>query len=167
MPTEFRPELILAALERHGVRYVLIGGLAAAIHGSTLVTTDIDITPERGIRNLERLSAALEELGARIRAEGVPGGIPFDHSAESLGHLQTLNLATDAGDLDISFEPAGTRGFGDLSRDAVHLLIDGVGIDVASLADVIRSKEAAGRPKDLLVLPALRRILEERPASGT
>ena len=71
------------------------------------------------------------------------------------------NLVTDFGRLDITFEPSGTGGFADVARDAVHLTIFGVEVDVASLADVIRSKEAAGREKDRLVLPVLRRILAE------
>jgi len=68
---------------------------------------------------------------------------------------------TDHGRLDITFEPSGTAGYPDLARDAVHLEILGVEVDVASLADVIRSKEAAGREKDRLVLPVLRRLLDE------
>ena len=71
------------------------------------------------------------------------------------------NLVTDLGRLDIAFEPSGTQGYADVARDAVHLTILGTEVDVASLADVIRSKEAAGRDKDRLVLPVLRRIQEE------
>jgi len=71
------------------------------------------------------------------------------------------NLVTDHGRLDLMFVPSGTAGYEDLSRDAVHLKILGVDVDVASLADVIRSKEAAGREKDRVVLPVLRRILDE------
>jgi hypothetical protein len=71
------------------------------------------------------------------------------------------NLVTDHGRLDVTFVPSGTTGYEDLARDAVHLVILGVDVDVASLADVIRSKEAAGREKDRVVLPVLRRILDE------
>jgi hypothetical protein len=63
------------------------------------------------------------------------------------------NLTTDAGDLDLRFVPAGTRGFEDLVRDAVRVDITGITLRVASLADVIRSKEAAGREKDRAALP--------------
>jgi hypothetical protein len=75
--------------------------------------------------------------------------------------VDVWNLVTDHGRLDITFRPSGTTGFADLARDAVHLTILGVEVDVASLADVIRSKEAAGREKDRLALPVLRRVLEE------
>ena len=161
MAGEFRPEEILRVLEEHRVRYVLIGGFAAAIHGSPHVTTDVDITPERGRKNLERLSAALSQLHARVRSEASAAGLPFGHDAASLARAEAWNAVTDHGDLDISFTPAGTRGYEDLRRDAVHLEILGVGVDVASLADVVRSKEAAGRPKDQLSLPTLRRLLDE------
>jgi hypothetical protein len=157
----FDPEEILRVLEAHGVDYIVIGGLAATIHGSAHVTTDVDITPSRSRENLARLSAALKDLGARIRVATVPDGIPFDHDAESLERIQILNLTTRAGDLDISFTPSGTEGFADLRRNAQIVDLDGLRIRVASLADVVRSKEAAGRPKDFLTLPTLRRLLDE------
>jgi hypothetical protein len=160
---EFRPEDILRTLDRHGVRYVLIGGLAATIHGSAHVTTDVDITPDLGRRNLERLSAALKEMGAKIRVAGEPGGLPFDHDAGSLARMAVLNMTTRFGDLDVCTIPAGTGGYKDLARDAMELDILGVRTLVASLADVVRSKEATGRPKDQLTLPTLRRLLDETP----
>jgi hypothetical protein len=161
---EFRPEAILEALERHDVRYVLIGGFAAVIHGSPYVTTDLDVVPEASRENLARLSLALRDLGARVWTSSEPAGLPFAHDAESLGRVEVWNLITDHGRLDIAFRPSGTAGYPDLARDAVHLSILGVGVDVASLADVVRSKEAAGREKDRLVLPVLRRLLDESGA---
>jgi hypothetical protein len=156
---EFNPQAILETLDRHDVRYVLIGGLAAVLHGAPHVTTDVDIVPEEGKQNLERLSAALRELGARIRVTGEPDGIPFDHAAESLARVRVWNLTSPLGDLDITFEPSGTQGYEDLRRDVVRLNVHGIDVPVASLADVIRSKEAAGRPRDRAVLPALRELL--------
>jgi hypothetical protein len=158
---DFAPHEVFAALDRHGVRYILVGGLAAILHGAPHVTTDADIVPELGRDNLERLSAALRELNARIRVAGEPAGVPFDHSAESLARVQMWNLVTDRGNVDIAFVPSGTRGYDDLSRDAHPITVRGIDVPVASLADVIRSKEAAGRDRDRLVLPVLRRLLEE------
>ena len=158
---EFRPELLLEALARHGVRHVLIGGFAGVIHGSPYVTTDVDVVPDTDPTNLERLSSALEDLHARVWTQDEQGGLPFDHDAASLAAIRMWNLVTDHGRLDITFEPSGTTGYDDVARDAVHLVILGTEVDVASLADVIRSKEAAGRDKDHLVLPVLRRILAE------
>jgi hypothetical protein len=159
---EFDPLAILETLDRYRVRYVLVGGLAAVLHGAPHVTTDVDIVPEEGKENLVRLSAALKELGARIRVTGEPEGIPFDHAAESLARVRVWNLTTSLGDLDITFEPSGTRGYEDLRRDVVTLNIHGVDVPVASLADVIRSKEAADRPRDRAALPALRELLSRQ-----
>jgi len=159
---EFEPQEIFATLERHGVRYVLIGGVAAILHGAPHVTTDVDIVPEEGRDNLDRLSAALKELNARIRVAGEAEGVPFDHSAASLARVRMWDLVTDRGNLDITFVPSGTRGYDDVVRDMGPMTIRGISVPVASLADVVRSKEAAGREKDRLVLPVLRRLLEEQ-----
>jgi hypothetical protein len=76
------------------------------------------------------------------------------------------NLQTDLGDVDLTFEPAGTRGFEDLRRDAVVMHLRSGDVTVASLADVVRSKEAADRPRDRAALPALRSLLtSERQTS--
>lgn len=163
---ELDVEAILMALQRHQVRYVLIGGLAALVHGSPFPTEDLDLTPERSHENLARLSDALRELNARVRASGVEEGLPFSHDAESLADAGVWNLVTEAGILDISFVPTGTQGYPDLVRDAVEETLFGVGVRVASLADVIRSKQAANRPKDQRVLPTLREILARRLQEG-
>jgi hypothetical protein len=159
------PELdvarVLAAFRKHEVHYVVIGGFAALLYGSPYVTSDVDIVPERGKVNLERLSDALRELNARVWTSTEPTGVPFDHDGRSLGAVDVWSLVTDAGRLDITFSPSGTAGFDDLSRDAEPMAVLDVPANVASLADVIRSKEAAGRDKDRLVLPVLRQILEE------
>jgi len=165
----FDPEALLAALHREGVHFVLIGGMAAVLHGDVGVTVDVDIAPARDPENLRRLAAALRNLDARVRTEGVPGGLAFDCSPaffENLGQGAILNLTTRAGALDIAFVPAGTAGYGDLKRDAVSLETSPrVFILVASLADVIRSKSAADREKDRRALPRLYDLLE-RAAGG-
>jgi len=158
----FDPAEIVRVLDAHGVRYVLIGGFAATIHGAAYVTTDLDIAPDPAADNVERLSGALADLDARVRAPDTPGGIPFAHDARSLAAVGVWNLVTRVGDLDISFVPSGTHGYADLRRDAVTLSIHGTEVTVASLADVVRSKEAAGRDKDRAALPILRRLLDEQ-----
>lgn len=152
---------IFACLDRHGVRYVLIGGLAAVLHGSPLPTLDVDICPSPERSNLERLAAALEEMDARIRTPDSPEGVRFPRQAGFLGNVQLLNLMTRFGDLDLSFRPSGTEGFPDLAQGAVQMSIRTLRVAVAALEDVIRSKEAANRPKDQRTLPVLRQLLEE------
>lgn len=166
--SRFRPDAILEVLNRHDVRFILIGGVAAIYYGSRQVTTDVDITPAQDEDNLARLSEALTELEARIRTADEPQGVPFAHDAASIGQMKMLNLTTIHGDMDLTFTPSGTEGFIDLDRDAGPAAILGVAVRIASLADVIRSKEAAGRAKDLAVLPELREILEarQRPSGG-
>lgn len=160
----FRPEEILAVLDRHHVDYVLIGGLAATLHGAAYVTFDLDVTPRIDRDNLDRLSAALHELDARIRIVDDPDqpALPFDHSGESLARSNVWNLSTSAGNLDVCVVPAGTTGYDDLRRDAIVMDLGGTHAPVASLADIVRSKEAAGREKDRQALPMLRRLLEEQ-----
>jgi len=156
------PLEILRVLEEHGVRYVLIGAAAARLAGAPVVTEDIDVTPATDHANLERLAAALRELGARRRSVADPDGVPFPTDAELLASVDMWTLSTAAGDLDVCFKPSGTRAYGDLRREATReRLGKGLDVVVASLRDVIRSKEAAGRDKDLAQLPLLRRTLEQ------
>jgi hypothetical protein len=159
---DFDPERMLSILTKEGVRFVLIGGMAAILHGDVGVTVDLDVVPDHEPANLEHLARALRALGARIRTEGEPEGLAFDCSAQFFRNLSPdsiVNMTTEAGDLDVTFRPSGTQGFPDLRRDAVEIeAAKRVRILVASLADIIRSKEAAGREKDRLALPRLRRL---------
>jgi hypothetical protein len=145
----FDPELLLRALSQHRVNFVLIGALAARLHGFPRLTADADITPASDKPNLERLAAALNELDAKVYTESVPEGLAFDCSPSTLARSRMWNLVTRAGRLDIAFEPAGVEGYDDLKKDAERFEAFGIKFLVASLDDIIRSKEAAGRPKDL------------------
>jgi hypothetical protein len=160
-PPPIDPLGTLAALAAHGVTFVLIGGVAANVHGYPLPTEDVDITPDPARSNLERLAAALRDLNARLRTAAEPDGVPFEVSADALARATVWTLTTDRGDLDVVVQPDGTGGYADLRRDSTEVdLGDGLTVRVASLADVIRSKEASGRAKDLAALPALRATLE-------
>ena len=153
---------MLVALEREGVRYIVIGGLAAVLRGSPVLTQDLDICPASDPENLQCLARALRVLAARIRTDGVPDGLPFACDAEFFANVELVNLVTAHGDLDVSFRPSGTRGYEDLVGGAESLqLRPDLSPPIASLADVIRSKEAADRPKDRAALPALRTLLAE------
>ena len=152
---------MVTVLARHGVRYVLIGALAARLQGFPRLTADADITPERSPENLERLAAALRELNARVYTESVPEGLPFDIDPDALARGDLWNLVTSAGRLDIVFQPAGTKGYEDLRRNAVKFEVFGVDLRAAELRDIVRSKKAADRPQDRLDLPVLREILRK------
>ena len=157
----FDPERLIRALSHHRVKFVLIGALAARLHGFPRLTADADITPADDKRNLERLAAALKELDARVYTESVPEGLAFDRSAAALGRARMWNLVTTAGRLDIAFLPAGTDGYEDLAKGAERFEAFGVRFLAASLDDIIRSKEATGRVKDeedVVILRALKRL---------
>jgi hypothetical protein len=164
VPEPLDPHRIFAVLERHSVEYVLIGGLAAVLHGSAVVTNDADICPSRSRANLERLAAALQDLHARIRSAAEPDGVAFACDPEFLARVQMLDLQTDAGQFDLAFEPAGFTGYDDLAGDAEMFDIDGVHVRVAALRDVIRSKETAARAKDRAALPHLYALEDETAA---
>lgn len=159
--TPYRPDAMLEVLERHEVRYVVIGGLAAELHGSPYITRDVDVTPARERDNFVKLAAALRELEAKLRFPDLayPVEVPLDEHSFDQG--TTWTYVTKHGYLDIALLPDGTRGYEDLRRDATReRLTDTLEVSVAALADVIRSKEAAGREKDRAVLPILRQVLE-------
>ena len=155
-------ERIVRTLAQHQVRFVVIGAYGALAHGSNLPTEDVDVTPDPAADNLARLSDALRALGARIRTHAVPEGLPFDHDGESLAAAGVWNLTTEYGDLDLSFVPTGTQGFAQLNPNALEVDFDGDVVRVASLEDIIRSKQAANRPKDQRALPVLRELLANR-----
>ncbi len=140
---------------------MLIGAVAARLQGFPRVTADADITPERSPENLARLAAALRELDARIYTESVPEGLPFDCSPAMLQRAELWNLVTAAGRLDVAFVPRGTRGYEDLAPNAVPFQVFGVTLAAASLEDIIRSKEAAGRPQDRQDVIILRQMVKQ------
>ena len=160
--SRFQPEAMLRTLEAHGVHYILIGGLAATLHGSPLRTGDANICPARDPENLERLAQALRQMDAKIRTAGEPDGLPFACDARFLRGVELLNLTTRFGDLALSLRPAGTAGYEDLFQHVEHYDLGGLVVPVAALADVIRSKEAANRPKNQAALPTLRSLLAHR-----
>ncbi len=162
----FEAEEIFAGFSRNGVAYVVVGGLAAVLHGSPLATFDVDVCPSRDPGNLERLAKALREMDAKIRTADAPDGLPFACDARFLARVSLLNLVTRFGDLDLAFTPSGTKGYAELEPNATRMNVRNLEIPVASLDDVIRSKEAAGRDKDRAVLPVLRRLKDEIEKRG-
>jgi hypothetical protein len=142
------PGRILKTLDKHDVRFVLIGALAARLYGFPRLTADADITPADDRANVEKLARALRQLDAKIYTETIPEGLAFDCSTAMLQRTAMWNLVTKAGRIDVAFMPAGTTGYADLARGAETFEAYGVEFLVASLSDIIRSKEAANRPKD-------------------
>ncbi|HEU4916070.1 MAG TPA: hypothetical protein VFV13_05850 [Acidimicrobiia bacterium] len=161
---DFDPVAVLRVLTSHRVDFVVVGGIAARLRGAPLLTQDLDVTPATDRQNLARLTAGLEELDARLRTATAPHGVAFPFDPAFLESAAEWTLTTRFGDLDLVISPAGTGGFRELITDADEVTVavkPDLVVNVASLRDVIRSKEAAGREKDRAALPLLRRTLEE------
>ena len=165
---DLSPQRLVGALERHGVDYLIVGGVAARAYGATRETTDFDCLVRRAKENLERLAAAMRELNARLRVEGLSDAeatqLPTQLDALTLNAMEISTWTTDAGDLDVLVflpGPGGARRlYEDLALDARRLDYEGVTVQVAGLGDIIASKEWANRPKDREALPELRALLD-------
>jgi hypothetical protein len=157
---ELDPEPILRALVRRGVDFVVIGGIAAVLHGSPRLTFDLDLcfAPDTG--NLQALGEVLVALGAQLR--GVDETVPFVPDAATLRRIEVLTLATPAGDLDVLARPAGAPAYETLRRRADRYEVGDFSVLVASVEDLIAMKRAAGRAKDLADVAELEAILRLR-----
>lgn len=147
---------MLRELTRAGVDFVVIGGIALVLHGSARATFDLDITYATDTGNLEALGGVLVALEARLR--GVDDDVPFVPDAATLRNVELLTLRTVAGDLDVLARPAGAPAYDVLRRRAERLDVGGFAILVASTADLISMKNAAGRGKDLIDVEELQAI---------
>lgn len=161
MPAPLDPGCIFRVLTDHEVDYVLVGGLAGVVHGSSAMTNDADIVPRRSAENLASLAAALRDLEARLRVAEEPDGIAFDPHPALLDSMARLNLTTRCGDLDLTFAPAALTDYEALVAASVEFELAGCPVKVAALSDIIRSKEEVNRPKDRITLPILRALAEE------
>jgi hypothetical protein len=163
-PASFDPLRLIETLDRHGVRFVVVGGIAARLLGSPTVTRDLDICYARDAANLRALAAALADLHAQLR--DVEPCLPFRPDARTLKAGDAFTLQTDAGDLDLLGTPAGTDGYADLARAATPTDLGGVQVLVAAVDDLIRMKRAAGRPKDLIEVEVLGALSDEIDAEA-
>ena len=168
----FDPDRILSVLDEHAVDYVLVGGVAARVHGASRATTDIDCVPSIDEPNLERLAAALLDLGARLRVAGMSDEesrrLPLHLDARTLAAFGSSTWMTDAGPLDLLVELRDAQGgrhpFEDLVQRSMTIAVGAVSVKVASLEDVVASKQFSARAKDLEALPELQAILGEGKA---
>lgn len=155
-------EKMLTLLADAGVQFVIIGGLAITIHGSSYVTFDLDICYARADENLLRLSHAFRPVNPRLR--GAPEGLPFRLDDETLKQGLNFTLTTDLGDIDLIGEVAGLGNYAAVVAASMPVELFGKDYSVLTLDALITSKRAAGRPKDLQVLlelEALREVSED------
>lgn len=148
-PTD--PVQIFAALQRHEVEYLTIGGVAVNAHGHVRNTRDVDILIEWSAENMRRLAAALDDLDARLF--GVDADLldvdPCD--PEDLLNGGNFTLRTVAGGLDL-FDPSevpGGRPYEEMRPRAVEAVVDGIAVRAVGFDDLIRLKRESGRDRDL------------------
>jgi predicted nucleotidyltransferase len=143
---------LLGILVKHGVDFVLIGGMAGIARGSNYPSFDLDVAYSRSRANIRRLVSALEEIGVRPR--GAPADVPFQLDERTIENGANFTFVTPFGDLDVLADVAGIRSYDDLAAESEEKDLFGLPVRVASLDDLIAMKSAANRPKD-------RNMLEE------
>jgi len=151
-------EAPLRLLGEYKVDCVIVGGIAAAIHGSSLLTNDLDVCYARDTANLKRLADALQAVHARLR--NAPAGLPFILDSETLKRGLNFTFTTDIGDIDLLGEVRGVGNYEDVIAGSVTADLFGYRFAVIDIGKLIVAKRAAGRPKDLIALPELEAIQE-------
>lgn len=151
---------LLTPLLRHGVDFVLIGGIAGLSHGSSFPTFDLDVVYARDRGNTTRLVDALREIGVRLR--GAPADLPFLLDAKTIENGSNFTFATPHGDFDILGHAEGMPGYEELRAEAAVREILGLEIRVASIDHLIAMKRAANRPKDRVALEEYIVIADEQ-----
>jgi predicted nucleotidyltransferase len=157
------PEMI-RALTDAGVEFILIGGVAAAAHGSVRTTEDLDIVYRRTPDNIARLVEALRGLDPYLR--GVPPGLPFRWDARTIERGLNFTLTTTLGAIDLLGEVTGGGSYDELIRHCVPAELYGARCECVSLPRLIHLKRCAGRAKDLVALSELEALLEENRKLG-
>ncbi len=160
--TEFRS--LLKLLAESGVEFIVVGGVAAVVHGSVRLTKDLDIVYGRTPENMARLVACLAPHKPYLR--GAPAGLPFQFNTATLQRGLNFTLQTSLGALDLLGEITGGGGYENLLGHTVTLQVFGVTCLCLNLKRLIEVKRAAGRPRDLEAVAELEVLLEESRNSG-
>lgn len=150
---------LLRLLAEHDVAFLIVGGVAAVIHGSSRLTQDLDIVYQRTPENLARIEKALADQAPYLR--GAPPGLPFEWSVATLQRGLNFTLETRLGALGLLGEIVGGGKYENLLAHTNEIEIFGVRCRLLDLATLIETKRAAGRPKDLEAIAELEVIWEE------
>ncbi len=150
---------LLKALVERKVEFIIVGGVAATIHGSAKLTQDFDIVYQRTPANFERLVAAIEPYKPYLR--GAPPGLPFTWDSRTLESGLNFTLTTTVGDIDLLGEIIGGGNYDKLLSDCVTVRVFQCEVRCLGLERLIYVKRAAGRPKDIEAIAELEAILDE------
>ena len=147
------------ALVRHGVEYLVVGGVAVQVHGHRRTTKDLDIVPAPERSNFGGLASALDELDARVAGQaGAPVALT---DAEQLSIAPIVPpLLTRHGELHVLNEPKGAASYEQMRGRALVLDLSGLEVAVVGLDDLVRMKRASGRPEDLEDIAVLLTVAE-------
>ena len=154
---------ILRGLDAAGVRFVVIGGMAGQLHGSSRLTNDVDICYDTAPDNLAVLATLLQRWRAYPR--DIESGLPFTIDSRALHSVESLTLTTTEGNLDIFARVPGVGRYGEAVAQSRILDLDGFSVPTLALDALIASKVATGRPKDrehVIELQALRDLAAQR-----
>jgi hypothetical protein len=154
---------VLEALVRQRADFIIVGGVAATMHGSARVTQDLDVVYARNETNLHRVVAALRRHHPYPR--GAPRGLPFSWDARTLEGGLNFTMSTDLGDIDLLGEITGGGRYEQLLPHSLEVDIFGLCCRCLDLETLIRVKRAAGRPRDIEAIAELQVILEERDSA--
>lgn len=158
-------EELIGALAEAEVEFVLVGGLAATVHGSARLTQDVDVVYARSDANISRLVAALASYSPYLR--GAPPNLPFHWSEATLARGLNFTLTTTVGDIDLFGEIPGGGPYEALVEHTISVDLFGYDCRCLALDWLIRTKRAAGRPRDLEAIAELEALLEEREGPQT
>jgi predicted nucleotidyltransferase len=155
---------ILQVLAQNNVRFLIIGGVAANLHGSARATFDLDLVYARQRSNLANLVSALAPYRPYLR--GAPAGLPFKFDEQTLRNGLNFTLETSLGDLDLLGEVIGGGNYEQLLPHTIELEAFGSRFKCVTLERLLQLKRAAGRPKDLESVAELQALLEEKRKRG-
>lgn len=148
---------LLELLLENDLDFVLIGGFAAVVHGSTMVTQDLDICSTQTVENIEKLRSILKPYNPIHRMKR-DANLSFIDHPKSLDGLNNIYLETDLGTLNILSETLPAGNFQTVKNNSISINIYGHTCNVISIDDLIKVKSKMNRPKDIQTVHELLKI---------
>jgi len=151
---------VLKNLNSHQVEYIIIGGYAAVLHGASYATNDVDICYHRTKQNLESIVHVLKPFRPKLRT--IDGDVPFLFDTKTLLAGMNFTLSTDLGDIDLLGEVSGVGNYQNMIKNAEPTVVFQEKCFVISLLDLLKTKKAVGRPKDLSLVDQIEALIKAK-----